>query len=281
MIDLHLHLLPAIDDGARDLGVSRAMLARLSDLGYRRVVATPHLVEPLQDRYATAVHMALDDVREVAKDYGVAVDLGFEHVLVPGLAERLEAGEASTLAGSRAVLVELPFVGWPQHAESSLFALQLAGYTPVLAHPERYVAVQQDRELALAVAERGVVLQLTLASFAGVFGKPVQRTAQDLLRESVERGTPVVLATDAHSDGQRLVRVDAGLRAINKQFAGDDALVQWAAHDVPAALLSNATLPAFDASRLSGAGVSPFRSGPLGAASGLIRKVGRLRSPNE
>ncbi|HWV36583.1 MAG TPA: hypothetical protein VNZ55_13175, partial [Thermomicrobiales bacterium] len=63
--------------------------------------------------------------------------------------------------------------------------------------------------------------------------------------------------------------------------AGDDALVRWAAHDVPAALLSNANLPAFDASRLSGAGVSPFRSGPLGAASGLIRKVGRLRSPNE
>ena len=281
MIDLHLHLLPAIDDGARDLGVSRAMLARLSDLGYRRVVATPHLVEPLYDRYATAVQEALDEVREVAKDYGVAVDLGFEHVLVPGLAERLEAGEASTLAGSRAVLVELPFVGWPQHAESSLFALQLAGYTPVLAHPERYVSVQQDRELALAVAGRGVALQLTLASFAGVFGKPVQRTAQDLLRESIERGTPVVLATDAHSDGQRLVRVDAGLRAIKKQFAGDEALVQWAAHDVPAALLSNANLPAFDASRLAGAGVASFRSGPLGAVSSLIRKMGRLRSPDE
>jgi len=272
MIDLHVHVLPGIDDGARDLAVSRAMLARLAAMGFSRVVATPHLMEPLSPDYALRVEAALDATREVAAEFSIQLDLGFEVMLTPDVAARLDAGEAFTLADTRAVLVELPFVGWPQHAESSLFALQIGGYVPVLAHPERYVDVQKDPELALAVAARGVVLQLTEASFAGAYGKGVQRSARSLLKEGLARRQPMVLSTDAHSDGQRLTSVPDGLRWIRRHAANDadagDAVVRWMTETVPAALLADAEIPAL-------AGMTDGAPSPAGRPSLLRRVTGR------
>lgn len=186
MIDTHLHVLPGIGDGARNLTMSREMLRQMAGMGFTHLVATPHLMEPLSAGYAERVTAALAETRTVAAEYAIQLDQGYEHMLTPGLAGRLEAGERSTLAGSWAVLVEWPFGGWPQHVESSLFAQQIAGYVPVLAHPERYVDVQKEPELA--VAGRGVVLQLTVASFAGVHGKAAQQSARVLLEEGLARG---------------------------------------------------------------------------------------------
>lgn len=187
----------------------------------------------------------------MAAEYAIQLDQGYEPLLTPGLADRLEAGERSTFAGSRAVLVELPFGGWPQHAESSLFSLRVAGYMPVLAHPERYVDVQKDPELALAVAGRGVVLQLTAASFVGVYGKGAQRSVRRLLNEGLARGVPLLLATDADSDGHRLTAVPAGLEWI-RRHPGSSAAAGWSVvrrmtEAVPAALLANAAIPALPA----------------------------------
>ena len=252
MIDLHVHVLPGLDDGAPNLEVSRAMLTRMAATGFRRLVATPHLIEPLTDAYQIEALAALETVRPVAAELGIAVEPGFEVVLTPGLAARLEAGEMSTLAGSRAVLVELPFVGWPHYAESSLFALQVAGYVPVLAHPERYVDVQMNPDLALAAAARGAVLQLTTASFTGVFGKAAQRSARGMLQGALAQGSLVVLATDAHADGQRLVQVAPGLDWIRKHVPHGDVVVRWATEGVPAALLADARAPVLDLSFFNG-----------------------------
>jgi len=245
MIDMHVHVLPGVDDGARDLATSRQMLAQMAAFGFERVVATPHLMELLVAEYALRVEAALEATREVAAEFGIRLDQGYEVMLTPGLVDRLEAGEQSTLAGSRAVLVELPFGGWPQHAQSSLFALQVGGYVPVLAHPERYVDVQKDPELALAAAARGVVLQLTEASFAGVYGKGVQRSARVLLEEGLKRGVRMMLSTDAHSDGRRLTSVPDGLRWIREHVSDGAPLVAWMTETVPAALLADAEAPAF------------------------------------
>ena len=285
MIDLHVHVLPGIDDGARDLAMSREMLRQMAGIGVRRVVATPHLMEPLTPEYELRVEAALEATRELAAEFSIDLDLGYELMLEPQVVKRLEAGERSTLAGSRTVLVELPFGGWPQHAESSLFGLQVAGYVPVLAHPERYVAVQKDAELALAVASRGVVLQLTEASFAGAYGKGVQRSARVLLEEGLERGVRMVLATDAHSDGQRLTAAPAGLAWIRKHAGNGavsgDAVVRWMTETVPEALLEDEAVPALDSGR-SSFGVaqdklagSPLRDLPPEGRSLWRRMTGR------
>lgn len=237
VIDLHLHLLHGIDDGARDLDASIAMVARAAELGFDRLVATPHLDGRLSPSYRGLVADRLAEISPIADDMGVAVMTGFEHKLAPDLAARLAGGEGSTLDGSTAVLVELPFHGWPNYTDHALFDLMSAGYRPVLAHPERYAAFQEDPELAIGLAERGVLHQLTFGSITGLFGKAAMRVSELLL----ERDAVSVLASDAHSAGQRYVAVSQG-RQRAEDLVGEDRVRQLAL-DNPAALLAGRPLP--------------------------------------
>jgi protein-tyrosine phosphatase len=237
MIDLHLHLLPAIDDGAASLDVSRAMIQRARAAGFDTLVATPHLDGPLTQEYRSRVAAAWSEVAPIAAAAGIQVAQGYEIKLSPDLAHRLEGGEPVTLAGGRAVLVELPFVGWPNYTEQSLFDIQAAGFRPLLAHPERYVDAHRDVDRLVQLAERGVAQQVTFGSLAGVFGKQVQQVAEELLR----RDAATVLATDAHSAGQRFELVEKGL-ARARTLIGM-ARIRQLVIDNPRALLRDEPLP--------------------------------------
>lgn len=237
MIDLHLHLLPGIDDGASSSSVTEAMLALAAELGFTRLVATPHLDGPLNPGYQGQAETLTERTRAAGERHGVVIDQGYEIQLDPGLVHRLEAGEPSTLAKSRAVLVELPFAGWPNHAEQSLFELQAAGYRPLLAHPERYVAAQSDIGKVVDLAERGVMLQVTFSSLTGLFGRNAQHVAQTLL----ERDLATVLATDAHGAGHRLLAVEKGIQRA-EELLGPERLAQLTRAN-PAALLADEPLP--------------------------------------
>lgn len=283
MIDLHLHVLPAVDDGAGSLRESRAMLERLVRLGFSHLVATPHLMEPLSSEYRLATKRALELVRPIAGELGLSIDMGYEHLLSPDLTRRLKAGESSTLAGSNAVMVELPFIGWPRHTESSLFDLMIAGYRPVLAHPERYLEVQSNPERALSAAQQGAVLQLTFASFAGLYGRVAERTAKTILQSGLNQGAHILFATDAHSDGSRLSSVPEGISRVRRNFADGEAIVEWASTVVPTCLLANEPVPAFHDWLETVAGRQPVDSGALQnenrRARHLLRPFGRaLRS---
>lgn len=237
MIDLHLHLLPGIDDGAASIKESREMLTAAHALGFRTVVPTPHLMERLRPDDQWRIAAALAAVAAEATPLGMRIDLGYEVALTPDLPARLEANEPITLAGSRAILVELPVVGWPTYTESTLFALQAAGYRPLLAHPERYRAVQQDPTLALDLVARGIMLQVTFASFVGLFGKAAKRSAETLLRH----GAIHILASDAHSAGHRLAAVEKA-RARVVKLAGEQETRAMTV-DNPLALLADRPLP--------------------------------------
>ncbi|MEQ1842698.1 MAG: CpsB/CapC family capsule biosynthesis tyrosine phosphatase, partial [Verrucomicrobiales bacterium] len=197
MIDLHQHLLPSIDDGSSSIEISREMMALARQLGYTRIVATPHLDGALSAHYESKVKSALAEVKQIALQYELEIELGYEIMLTPDLPARLVAGERSRLAGSTTVLVELPFTQWPLYTDQTLFDIQAMGLRTLLAHPERYHAIQTDPGKALELAERGILMQVTIGSFAGLFGKPAQKIAELLLKE----GAATVLATDAHGAG--------------------------------------------------------------------------------
>lgn len=245
MIDLHLHVLPGVDDGSSSWEMSIAMLDQLAGMGAREIVATPHLMDPLTATYGDLVSSAHEALVPLAAERGISVRLGFEHLLAPGLAKRLEGGEPSAMDGGSAVLVELPFMSWPQHTESSLFGLRVANYVPILAHPERYLDVQNRPDLAISAGAAGAVLQVTSASLAGVYGKTVERTARQLLGLAIDRDVPVVLASDAHSNGLRLARVPSGLSWIRAHLPHGQQIVHWATEIVPFALLNGKDVPTF------------------------------------
>jgi protein-tyrosine phosphatase len=246
VIDLHSHILPAVDDGAPSLDVSIAMLDAAARIGIRTIVATPHLTRALDPEYDTLVRAAFAQVEPQAAARGIALVPGFEIRLSPDTPARLRAGERSTLGGTTVALVDLPFTTWPLYADDTLFDVQTSGFLPVLAHPERYPDVQGDPEIALRLVERGIVLQVTLGSFAGAFGRRAKRTAEELLR----LGAVHLLATDAHSAGHRLAAVPAGLRRV-RDLVGAEELHRLTV-EAPATLLNGDELPRPTIARPSG-----------------------------
>lgn len=232
-----MHLLHDIDDGPADLQSSIEMIDLAARLGFSTLVATPHLLDPLDDAYVSRIEDRVRQLEPHATATGIALHRGFEVRLSPDIGRRLMSGEPIALAGSRTVLVELPFSGWPLFTEHALFDMIAAGYAPLLAHPERYEAAVERPQRVLDLHNQGVMMQVTTGSLAGLFGKRAKSLAEELLLA----GAVDVLASDAHSAGRRFVSVAEGL-ARAEQIAGKERVRQLTV-DNPKALISGSALP--------------------------------------
>lgn len=217
MIDIHSHLLPGVDDGAPNLQVSINMLDAYVTNGVRTVATTPHLLGRLDPAYQATIDDAFAQVEPHACERGISLIRGFEIRLEPDVPRQLSGGAPITLDGTNVVLVDLPFTEWPHYADATLFAVQTAGYRVILAHPERYPGIQDDPARAAALVSRGIVLQVTIGSFGGAFGKRAQKCAESLLAQ----GLIQIAATDAHSAGHRMAAVPAGLERLRDLIGAD------------------------------------------------------------
>ncbi|HLJ68301.1 MAG TPA: CpsB/CapC family capsule biosynthesis tyrosine phosphatase [Chloroflexota bacterium] len=237
MIDLHNHILPGADDGAADLAESLEIARVFVAEGVTRVVATPHL-DPENDRglSGSQVRERTDALGQALAAAGIPLQVlpGQEIYLTPEILSLLRSGRAIPLADSDAVLVELSLVSpeRPAFLEDVLFGVQIAGYRPVLAHPERYAFVQRDPDSLEPLADRGIIMQLTAAPLAGQYGKRIQRTARRLLR----RGVYSIASSDRHHPDQ-----PRSLAAAYGQIAAltDQETADLLTRDNPAALLEN------------------------------------------
>lgn len=232
MIDLHSHVLPGIDDGAPNLDVSISMLDAWVTNGFHTVAATPHLMQPLDASYAAAVDRAFREVEPLAAARGLTLLRGYEVRLSPGVPDQLRRGDMMGLDGTDLVLIDLPFTDWPLYVDDTLFGVQTSGSRIILAHPERYPAIQEDPSKAEELVGRGIYLQVTIGSFSGAFGKRAKKSAESLL----ERGLVHLLATDAHSAGHRMAAVPAGLDRL-RDLIGEGGLHQLTI-EAPASLLN-------------------------------------------
>jgi protein-tyrosine phosphatase len=241
VIDLHTHILPGLDDGARTIEDSMAMArAALAD-GIRTIAATPHV----RDDYPTSadeMERGVHDVRHALTSNGIDLEVvtGGEIAL-----ERLQALEPNALArfalgdAGRHVLLEFPYYGWPLDLETRVFELRGKGLAVVVAHPERNAEVQAAPARLERVVERGVLVQLTSASLDGRLGRRAQKAAFELL----ERGLAHLVASDAHDPGVRAVGLGSAVAALN-----DEELARWLTVDVPAAIVAGDGIPARRAS---------------------------------
>jgi protein-tyrosine phosphatase len=205
VIDLHTHLLPGVDDGARDLAEALELSRRAAEDGTEVAVVTPHSWGTLGRTPpggssggdpSTAVAGAAAALQAHLDAAGIALRLapGMEVDLRADLPRRPDL--AVTLGGSRYLLLELPAQGVPAGTADLAFRLRVAGYVPVLAHPERNLGVIDRPQLVydLVAGAGGCLAQLTAASLLGAFGAAVRATAEVLL----EAGLVHVIASDAH-----------------------------------------------------------------------------------
>lgn len=191
------------------------MLRLYASLGFSAVVVTPHLDADAKFRALQAFDQALMNISEMAFAAGFRVISGAEVRLTPDLSSE----DIRPIEGTRYVLVDFSSGSWPFYAEDSIFRLQSLGYRPILAHPERYGWLSDGTDIARSLVHRGVVLQVTLASVTGLFGRSARRCAIDLL----EAGTVHILATDAHGVGARLTAAEQAMAWLEKEY-GETAL---------------------------------------------------------
>lgn len=220
MIDIHAHILPGLDDGPTDMEASVGMGHIYAGEGVTCVFSTSHSKEAADEGRAN-IEERLEEVRAAWREAGIPVDLelGVEVYLRPDTVGDLREGRLWTLSGSRYVLVELPYQPWPTYADAALFDLRLAGYVPILAHPERYTAIQDHPEKMAQLLEHGVLCQVTAGALMLKSGNVVRRTAELLVRHRLAQ----FIATDAHSPHWRGPDVREALRAA-EHLAGEEAV---------------------------------------------------------
>lgn len=240
MIDIHTHIIPALDDGPPDMETSIDMGRVAAEDGTETIISTSHSAETFAEG-RDSIQARLDEVRKAWAGVGLDIKLeqGVEIFLTPKTVDELRSGQAWTLAGSRYVLVELPYQPWPLFADDALFQLQVAGYTPILAHPERYTSIQSDPNKMYELAERGILSQVTASALLGEFSSVIQRCAETLLRHNLAQ----FISSDAH--GVSLRKRPPLLKSAVQAAAG--LIGEEAAHTLvttnPAHILNNTPLP--------------------------------------
>lgn len=236
LVDLHSHVLPGIDDGADSFDDSVEIARAAERDGIDVLAATPHV----RSDYPTAPAMMLlllADLREELRVEGVDVDLrpGGEVAIDMIATLGLDGLRGFCLAGNpRYLLVETPHHGWPVGIAETFFTLRLGGMTPVLAHPERNLVVQEDPKRLRPLVDGGMLVQLTASSLDGRAGRRVAQTAHRL----VELELAHLVASDAHRPTVRRVGMAAALETL-----GDVDLACWLGRDVPAAIAHERPLP--------------------------------------
>ena len=202
--DMHAHWLPGIDDGAESLQYSLDMIRDLAALGYRHLIATPHVMADLYNNSPENILGALEEVRQAAEAEGLDVELNAaaEYLLDEGFPDRLRDDHLLTLPGNH-LLVEFSFVSPPVNQDALFFDIQTKGFHPVLAHPERYRYLHKRFSDYRDLAQRGIRFQVNLLSLSGYYGKDIKVVAEQLIQE----GLVNLLGTDAHH-----IRHLAGIR---------------------------------------------------------------------
>jgi protein-tyrosine phosphatase len=221
MFDLHSHLLPGLDDGAADAGVSLAMARAYADQGVLTVVCTPHILPGLYHNTGPQIRDAVAKMQQRIDDAGITLKLlaGADNHLVADFVAGLKRGHLLSLADTSYVLVEPPHHVAPLRLDDFFFNLLLAGYIPVLTHPERLSWIEGKYEVIENLAAKGVWMQITCGSLRGAFGRRALYWAERLLSE----GLVHILATDAHDPEIRRPDLLEGRQAAERIVGSEEA----------------------------------------------------------
>lgn len=236
MIDLHAHILPGVDDGPATMEEALAGLRAAADDGTTIIAATPHV----RDDYPTtpeAMERRLSELHRVRERERIPIRVVGGGEIALDRLDRLTDDDLRRFTlggGGRYVLLETPYVGWPLDLAERLFHLQLRGFTPVIAHPERNADIQSTPERLRPLVERGCLVQVTAASLDGRLG----RASADAARSLVAGGLAHLIASDAHPPHVRRAGLSDAAAALR-----DDRLARWLVHDVPLAIIGGADPP--------------------------------------
>jgi len=245
LIDLHSHVLPGLDDGARDLEDSIELARTAQSDGTEILAATPHLREDYPGvRVEEIASRCARLNRDLPDDCAVEIVSGGE-VALTWAREALREDLALASYGQRGtdLLVETPVGPLANDFEEAMLGISGQGFRILLAHPERNPTFQWDRRRLSALTERGVLVQVTAGSLAA---ENTRSRSRRLARALVEDGLAHVIASDAHSSNFPRFWLSAGVEAAARIAP---LRAEWMVTDAPAAILAGEPLPAAPSER--------------------------------
>ncbi|MEX1187860.1 MAG: CpsB/CapC family capsule biosynthesis tyrosine phosphatase [Bacteroidia bacterium] len=193
--DVHSHLIPGIDDGSSSIEDSINLIRGLQELGYKRLITTPHVMSDFYRNTPEMILGGLEDVRNAMKAEGIDMEISAAAEYYCDHDFELKIGKEDLLTfGDKYLLFELSYLNPSDNFDTVSFKLQLEGYKPVLAHPERYPYWYQSFDKYQEIRDKGVLLQVNIASIAGHYGTVAKRIAERLIdNEMVD-----LLGSDMH-----------------------------------------------------------------------------------
>lgn len=193
--DFHSHLIPGIDDGAKNLEDSIVMIRRFKELGYKKLITTPHVMSDFYKNSPEIILKGLESVKQELQKQKIEIEVeaAAEYYLDEALEEKIKTNSVLTF-GDNYVLFELPFIAEPPNLASIIFELQTNGYRPILAHPERYSFWYNDFDKYHELTEKGVHLQLNILSLIGHYSPETRKISERLIDE----GLITFLGSDCH-----------------------------------------------------------------------------------
>lgn len=197
-VDMHSHLVPGIDDGSPDTETSLKMLARFQELGYEKVITTPHIMIDYYKNSSSIIRSGARRLKSKMADAGLTIQLeaAAEYFTDEHFDQLIENNDLLTF-GNNYVLFELPMMSESTIVKDVMFKMQMAGYRPILAHPERYAYWHREPEKLREFYDRDVLLQVNMNSLTGTYSPGAQKTAEWLIDQNLVN----FVGTDCHHEG--------------------------------------------------------------------------------
>jgi protein-tyrosine phosphatase len=185
-VDMHSHLLPGIDDGVKDFAESMEVISNLYQMGYRKLITTPHIMSDFYRNEPQTIRALCDELRHELKKNNIdmVVECAAEYYLDEYFEEELKKKDLLYF-GDKYVLVETSFMNPANNFFEMVFNLRMGGYQPVLAHPERYVFLYEDFEKYKDIFARDILFAVNLASLIGYYSKESKKISERLIKEKM------------------------------------------------------------------------------------------------
>jgi protein-tyrosine phosphatase len=181
--DMHSHLFAGIDDGVKAIDESVALVKQFAELGYKKLVITPHIMNDFYKNNAKTIYPKYTALKKIIEDQDIPLEIDFaaEYYLDEWFLEQLQHQEHLLTFGNHYILFETAFMNQPVFFQEAVFLMQSQGYKPVFAHPERYTYLYDNFEFLEKLVEKGVLLQMNLLSLVGYYSKKAQQVAERMI----------------------------------------------------------------------------------------------------